>query len=56
LESKKNEKTFGATQAPNPGALGGAGQEGNKKQNAKGFCQFWGQNLFLLRFCFLCVA
>ena len=27
LESKKNEKTFGATQAPNPGALGGAGQE-----------------------------
>jgi len=29
LESKKNEKTFGATQAPNPGALGGAGQEVN---------------------------
>ena len=27
LESKKNEKTFGATQAPNPGALGGAGQD-----------------------------
>ena len=32
LESKKNEKTFGATQAPNPGALGGAGQGVNKKQ------------------------
>ena len=27
LESKKNEKTFGATQAPNPSALGGVGQD-----------------------------
>ena len=26
---KKERKTFGATQAPNPGALGGAGQEVN---------------------------
>ena len=32
LESKKNEKTFGATQAPSPGALGGAGHGVNKKQ------------------------
>ena len=29
LKSKKNEKTFGVTQTPNPGALGEAGQEVN---------------------------
>ena len=27
LESKKNEKTFGVTQTPNPGALGEVGQD-----------------------------
>ena len=27
LESKKNQKNFGATQAPNPSALGGVGQD-----------------------------
>ena len=55
LESKKNQKTFWATQAPNPSALGGAGQAVNKKRNAKGFCQIWDKIFFFCVFVF-CVA
>ena len=51
LESKKNQKTFGATQAPNPSAFGGVGQAVNKKRNAKGFVKF-GTKSFSFAFLF----
>ena len=41
LESKKNEKTFGATQAPSPGALAEQGKGSTKNNRQKGFEKFW---------------
>jgi len=40
LGSKKNQKTFGAAQAPNPGALGGAGHGSTKNKTQKDFVNF----------------
>ena len=53
---KKEPKNLWGDASPKPRcALGGVGQGANKKQNAKEFCQFWGQNLFFCVYVF-CVA